>query len=322
MIGTDVQTAIEVLQNGGLVGIPTETVYGLAANGLNQDAVISIFKAKNRPHFDPLILHFPNVESVRKCVLSFPDKAKLLTDKFWPGPLTLVLPKKSIVPDVVSSGLDSVAVRVPRHPLTLQLLNQLEFPLAAPSANPFGYISPTKASHVEDQLADKVDYVLDGGDCSVGVESTIVSFETERPIILRLGGLSVEEIESCIGSVDQHLITSNKPTAPGMLESHYAPNHKLTLVDNMETFLRSYTLIDTCGIISFSKNFVSPEIAVNIVLSPEGNVDEAAERLFSALREMDTSVVSEIIAERVPDEGIGRAVNDRLQRAAAPKMNL
>jgi L-threonylcarbamoyladenylate synthase len=322
LTGNDLNTAAEVLRNGGLVGIPTETVYGLAANGLNPEAVISIFKAKNRPHFDPLILHFPHVEAVKRCVLSFPEKAQQLTERFWPGPLTLVLPKNPIVPDVVSSGLDSVAVRIPRHPLTLELLQQLDFPLAAPSANPFGYISPTKAKHVEDQLADRVDYVLDGGDCSVGVESTIVSFETPTPTVLRLGGLSLEDIESCIGPVEQTLITSNKPTAPGMLESHYAPNHKLTLVDNMETFLRSYTLIDTCGIISFSKTFTSPEIALNIVLSPEGSVDEAAEKLFSALREMDTSVVSEIIAERVPDVGIGRAVNDRLQRAAAPKMNL
>ncbi len=176
MIGTDLHLAIKLLTEGKLVGIPTETVYGLAANALNADAVLNIFEAKKRPVFDPLILHVPSVDVARLHVTRFPEKALQLANAFWPGPLTMVLPRKHHIPDIVCSGLETVAVRMPNHPLTLELLSQLSFPLAAPSANPFGYISPTTAKHVDEQLGNQISYTLDGGPCQVGIESTIIDF--------------------------------------------------------------------------------------------------------------------------------------------------
>jgi L-threonylcarbamoyladenylate synthase len=193
-IGKDIQKAKQLIEAKELVAIPTETVYGLAANGLNADAVLKIYKAKNRPTFNPLILHVPYLGEAKKLVKYFPEKALQLAETFWPGPLTLVLPKNDIVPDMVTAGQSTVAIRVPNHPLTLQLLRALDFPLAAPSANPSGYISPTSAIHVQQQLGEKIAYVLDGGECSVGVESTIVKVTEDEVSILRYGGISVEDI--------------------------------------------------------------------------------------------------------------------------------
>src|ERR1035437_8374682 len=200
-IGIDIEKAKQILQEGGLVAIPTETVYGLAANALNKDAVFKIIEAKNRPHFDPLIIHTDSIEKVKLHVSDFPQWAQQLANAFWPGPLTLLLPKKNSIPDLVTSGLPQVAVRIPNHPLTLQLLKSLDFPLAAPSANPFGYVSPTNAEHVAAQLQGSVDYILDGGPCDVGIESTIVGFEDGKITIYRLGGLAIEDIEKLVGKV-------------------------------------------------------------------------------------------------------------------------
>lgn len=312
-IGTDILRAKEILQRGGLVAIPTETVYGLAANALDVTAVTRIFKAKNRPHFDPLIVHVSDADDVLTYAESLPPQARTLMNAFWPGPLTILLPKKSIIPDLVTSGLDRVGLRSPDQSLTQSLLKELTFPLAAPSANPFGYISPTKASHVNDQLGDRVDYILDGGECSVGVESTIIGFEP-TPVVHRIGGLAVEQITKLIGDVQLRTSSGSNPHAPGQLDSHYAPR-KPMFTGDIEKLLPQYSN-QSVGVLSFQQAFTGAAIHQQIILSPSGNVDEAAQRLFSAMRELDQSSVEVILAEWVPDEGLGRAINDRLRRAS------
>jgi L-threonylcarbamoyladenylate synthase len=244
--------------------------------------------------------------------LDFPEKAKKLAQKFWPGPLTLLLPKKPIVPDLVTSGLDTVAVRIPKHPLLLELLSELSFPLAAPSANPFGYISPTKAAHVDQQLGDKIPYILDGGECEVGIESTILGFENDEVIVYRLGGLDINEIESVIGPVVLMPHSSSDPKAPGMLKSHYAPRKPLHL-DHREALAGGP---DNAGYLLFSGYIEGIDKTYQRILSPKGDLKEAAHNLFAYLRELDSMPVSEIRAELVPMHGLGLAINDRLQRAS------
>lgn len=315
-IGKQVDRAVALLCKGELVSIPTETVYGLAANALNPVAVFNIFKVKERPTFDPLIVHIPKVEVLDLYAHSVPRMAYDLAMAFWPGPLTLILPRKSIIPDLVCSGLDTVGLRQPSHPLTLELLNQLDFPLAAPSANPFGYISPTTAQHVYDQLQGKLPYILDGGPCRVGVESTIVGFEGDEVFIYRLGGLTLEEIRKVAPHCRLKLNTSSNPVAPGMLKSHYAPQHPFYIGDINQLLMQFSG--KRLGVLSFEKNYSEDEfVEVNEVLSKDGSLDEAAVKLFSAMRVLDASSIDVIIGEFVPDEGIGRAINDRLNRATS-----
>ncbi|HNH60761.1 MAG TPA: L-threonylcarbamoyladenylate synthase, partial [Cyclobacteriaceae bacterium] len=227
--GVDIAKAVELLTHDELVAIPTETVYGLAGNALSRTAVTKIFSVKNRPQFDPLIVHVPNLDKANDYVAEIPEQAKKLADKFWPGPLTLLLKKKSIIPDLVTAGLDTVGIRCPDHSLTRQLLQALPFPLAAPSANPFGYVSPTKPEHVNEQLGTKIQYILDGGPCPIGIESTIVGFEDNVPVVYRMGGLSLEAIEETIGNVKLMTHSTSNPKAPGQLKSHYAPGKKVIL---------------------------------------------------------------------------------------------
>lgn len=311
--GNDTNLAKEILTKGGLVAIPTETVYGLAGNALDEKAVLSIFEVKNRPAFDPLIIHTDSVEKAMHYVSDFPEKARRLAEKFWPGPLTLLLPKKALIPDLVTSGLDTVAVRIPDHPLLLDLLSALDFPLAAPSANPFGYISPTNAAHVNAQLGEKIPYILDGGESNVGIESTIVGFENDETIIYRLGGLAVEDVERVIGKVTLMPNSSSDPKAPGMLKSHYAPGKPF--------YLQSKVISDTSdqqtGYLLFDNYLEGVAIKNQRILSSTGNMQEAAHNLFAYLRELDALPVERIIAEQVPMRGLGLAINDRLKRAAA-----
>jgi L-threonylcarbamoyladenylate synthase len=315
-IGTDVASAREFLQEGKLVGIPTETVYGLAGNALDAEAVALIFETKNRPNFDPLILHTSSLERVGDFVSEFPAQLKQLAEGFWPGPLTLLLPKKPIVPDLVTSGLDRVAVRVPNHSLTLELLDALDFPLAAPSANPFGYISPTQPSHVEVQLGEKIPYILDGGPCAVGLESTIVGMEEDELVVYRLGGLEVDEIEKLVGPVRIRDNSSSNPAAPGQLESHYAPRKPFLLGDLKELIAENLEKEADFAVLSFSEFFPEVKVERQIALSPTGDLHEAAKNLFSAMRKLDESPVSLILTELAPDAGLGKAINDRLRRAA------
>ncbi|MCU0399680.1 MAG: L-threonylcarbamoyladenylate synthase, partial [Algoriphagus sp.] len=315
-IGTDIALAQSFLESGQLVGIPTETVYGLAGNALNPESVALIFETKNRPSFDPLILHTSSLARVEKFVLDFPDKLKVLGEKFWPGPLTLLLPRKPIVPDLVTSGLDRVAVRVPNHSLTLALLEQLEFPLAAPSANPFGYISPTQAAHVEAQLGEKIPYILDGGSCEVGLESTIVGMEGEELVIYRLGGLEISAIEKVVGPVKVKDHSSSNPSAPGQLDSHYAPRKPFVLGDLKALIRENLKKGTKFAVLSFSDFFPEVSPAYQLALSSRRDLHEAAKNLFSAMRRLDESSVEVILAELAPESGLGRAINDRLRRAA------
>jgi L-threonylcarbamoyladenylate synthase len=248
-IGSDVEHAAALLRSGEVVAIPTETVYGLAANTFDEGAVLNIFTIKERPTFDPLIVHIAQRSDLHKVAQQVPASAEVLMDAFWPGPLTLVLPKRPEVPDLVTSGLDSVAVRMPAHPMMIELLGSLDFPLAAPSANPFGYISPTTAQHVADQLGEKVPYILDGGPCAVGVESTIIGWEPEgggRWVLYRPGGITTEQIEVLVGPLGN----SDKgpvPMAPGMMDSHYAPRKPVHVGDvssTAETLRRSLRWCD------------------------------------------------------------------------------
>ncbi|MBI1305613.1 MAG: threonylcarbamoyl-AMP synthase [Bacteroidetes bacterium] len=307
MTGTDVLHAADLLRAGEIVAIPTETVYGLAANALEEKAVIKIFEAKNRPFFDPLIVHIGHLDQMHKLVAHFPEKAKQLANAFWPGPLTIVLPKSFLIPDIVTSGLPFVGIRMPDHPVLQQLFAETDLPLAAPSANPFGYVSPTTAQHVEEQLGDKIPYILDGGPCAVGVESTIISLaDPDDPILLRYGGIELEKISDLIGHVSVQVAVGSNPNSPGQLDKHYATSKEIILMNpEDEKPEGDFTTIGFGG-----------EGVFDINLSKSGSLSEAATHLFAALREADKSPKPTILIERVPDTGLGKAINDRLNRAA------
>ncbi len=314
LIGSDIQQAKLFLSKGEVVGIPTETVYGLAGNAFDIEAVSKIFEVKNRPTFDPLIVHTNSMERLGEFVQYIPEKAQLLAQKFMPGPLTMLLPKHSSIPDLVTSGLDTVAVRIPNHPLTLALLAQLDFPLAAPSANPFGYISPTSAQHVAQQLGDKIPYILDGGECQVGIESTIVGFENDEVIVYRKGGLAIEEIEKVVGKVRVISHSSSNPKAPGMLKSHYAPRKEMFILDNDN--LKNETKKGRMGFLAFQKYHDDFPLNNQIILSESGSYREAAKNLFAFMRQLDTMDIDKIYVELLPEQDLGIAINDRLRRAA------
>lgn len=313
-IGTDIEKAIHLLNAGQLVGIPTETVYGLAGNALREETVARIFAVKNRPSFDPLIVHVPGLERVHRYVTGVPDKAVALTRRFWPGPLTILFPKLPVIPDLVTAGLDTVGIRCPDHPVTRALLHRLDFPLAAPSANPFGYISPTTAQHVDDQLGKKISYILDGGPCTIGIESTIVGFEGDDAVIFRTGAVAREDIEQVIGNVSIRTAATDNPVTPGQLHKHYSPHKKMLLGD----IRKLLTTVDVSKAATLSLMSMFPQLdrKRQLILSPTGNLEEAAKNLFSTLRQLDKLDVDFILAEEVPDTGIGRAINDRLRRAA------
>lgn len=314
------QKAAELLRAGQVVAIPTETVYGLAGNALDPGAVSEIFAVKQRPSFDPLIIHLADWAQVPRYVSEIPDVLQTLARKFMPGPLTLLLKKKSIIPDLVTAGSPLVAVRLPVHPLSRRLLKILDFPLAAPSANPFGYISPTTAQHVAQQLGAKIPYILDGGPAEVGLESTIVGIEDEKITVFRKGGLSVEEIEREIGPVVVKASSSSNPKAPGMLKSHYAPRTPFRLDLSVEGGLKNYDPKEL-GLLAFRQKSPLIPDGQQIVLSPSGDYKEAARRLFAAMRQLDELNLKLIIAEWLPEQDLGRAINDRLRRAAVEEVS-
>ena len=312
IIGTDIHQAKTFLEQGNVVGIPTETVYGLAGNAFNIEAVTKIFEVKNRPTFDPLIVHTNSIERLSEFVQFIPEKAFLLAKKFMPGPLTMLLPKHSSISDLVTSGLDTVAVRIPNHPLTLELLRSLAFPLAAPSANPFGYISPTSAQHVVKQLGDKIPYILDGGECQIGLESTIVGFENEKVIVYRKGGLAIEDIVRIVGKVQVNSHSSSNPKAPGMLKSHYSPRKDL-LIYRGENLGNNLGKI---GYLAFHQYNAAIPRENQLILSESGDYKEAAKHLFAYMRKLDNMNIERIYVELLPEKDLGRAINDRLKRAA------
>jgi L-threonylcarbamoyladenylate synthase len=314
-IGNNIDIAASLLRKGEAVAIPTETVYGLAANALNEKAVAKIFAIKQRPTFDPLIIHVSSFDKVYDYVEDVPEIFKVMAEAFTPGPITFLMKKKPAIPDIVTAGSPMVAVRIPSHPIALQLLQKVDFPLAAPSANPFGYISPTTANHVADQLGNKVYYILDGGPCQVGLESTIVAMNDENKMeILRKGGLSVESIVAIGGEVILREISVSNPEAPGMLSSHYAPSVPVVLGDLSKLTMQANP--EKTGIIAF-RNFL-PYISTKhqIVLSPSGNYTDAARNLFAGMRYLDSCPIDIIYAELLPEVDLGIAINDRLRRAA------
>lgn len=311
-IGVDIQEAIRWLNADETVAIPTETVYGLAANALKPEAVVKIFQIKNRPTFNPLIVHVADLSHFEKYASAIHPLIVRLAETFSPGPLTYVLPKTNLIPDLVTGGGDTVALRIPSHPLTHQLLQQLNFPLAAPSANPFGYISPVTAQHVSDQLNGQLPYILDGGFCQVGLESTVVTVENDRLIVLRLGGISVEEIQQVVGAVELRINQSSNPQSPGQLKSHYSPRTPLQLGIPDQAPLE-YSRVAVLGFqhIPDWSNCIAGE-----VLSKTGDTNEAARNLFMALRKLDQVDADIIFAELLPPMGLGDAINDRLVRAS------
>lgn len=315
MIGTDLTYAASLLSSGKLVAIPTETVYGLAGNALDVQAAAHIFAVKDRPNFDPLIIHTSSLDRVTAWTKPMPPLLRRLADHFMPGPLTLLLEKKAIIPDLVTAGSPLVAVRLPAHPMTQELLQQIDFPLAAPSANPFGYISPTTAQHVADQLGEKIPYILDGGPCRVGLESTIIGLENGQLTVFRKGGLSVEQIEAIAGPLKVKAHSTSNPQAPGMLKSHYAPRVPL-MVGDLPTLQRGRDPERT-GVLAFRQKYEQIPSKNQIVLSPTGDLEEAAAHLFAALRKLDSMPLDVILAEYLPEQGLGRAINDRLKRASA-----
>lgn len=305
----DIAKANTILSKGGLVALPTETVYGLAANALDDKAVAKIYEAKGRPSFNPLIVHVSDGESARDYAW-FNEPASKLADALWPGPLTLVLPRLDDCPLslLVSAGLDTVALRAPNHPLAEAVLTSSALPLAAPSANKSGSISPTTAEHVKTSLGDAVDMILDGGPATVGLESTIVGVLEDKLILLRPGSISGEDLSEISGlPVEKH--NSDNIAAPGQMKSHYAPNTPIRLnafrPDEGEVF------------IGFS-GLIGPEDG-DLNLSPAGNLTEAAANLFAMLHMADAMGASGIAIAPIPYEGLGWAINDRLERAAAPK---
>lgn len=314
IISKDILKAVELLNAEEIVAIPTETVYGLAGNIYSEKAVSAIFETKKRPFFNPLIVHIPSIDKLNDIVDYIPEKAKLLAEAFWPGPITLVLKKRNSIPNLITAGKDTVAVRVPNHPLTLKLLNHLDFPLAAPSANPFSSISPTTAQHVETYFKHNIKMVLDGGACISGIESTIIGFENDEPIIYRLGSTAIEDIESVVGKIEIKNKEEISPNAPGMLERHYAPKTKTVLTDNILETLNLYK-DKRIGLITFQSEIEKSTIDVQIALSKIGSLSESASKLYDVLHQLDKMYLDVIIAEKFPDYGLGKSINDRLSRA-------
>jgi len=311
-----VRKAAAFIRGGGTAVFPTETVYGLGADALNAKAVARIFEIKKRPRFDPLIVHVASIAQART-LARVSVGAEALMKRFWPGPLTLVLPKKRIVPDIVTAGLDTVALRMPDNAAALALIRAAGTPVAAPSANSFGSLSPTTAAHARDQLTDGPDIILDAGRARIGVESTVLTFKNGRWFILRHGGLPQEAVERATGELNAALKGGKRPVSPGQLAKHYSPRAALRLIGQARLKMRKGVRY---GYLAFTSR---PAAAVKTfrILSSTGNLGEAAANLFSHLHELDRAGVDVILAEPVPEKGLGRAIMDRLRRAAAAKKN-
>ncbi len=326
----NLRRAATALREGGLVAFPTETVYGLGGDAMNPNALAQIFEVKQRPFFDPLIIHIADLGLLNTLCQVTDVRAEKLMDAFWPGPLTLVLPKRAGVPDLATSGLSTVAIRMPAHPVALKLLKMAGIPVAAPSANPFGRLSPTTAAHVQGHFESGMEMVLDGGPCTIGVESTILSLTSETPVLLRAGGLPREEIEALIGPISVAGPLPEKPLAPGQLPGHYAPRTWLRLKDPVPGVhtraaielqklepLSSQSNPLRIGLLAFKSITESGPFAATEILSPTGNLREAAANLFSSLHRLDKLGLDWIEAETLPETGLGAAIMDRLRKAAA-----
>ena len=309
---TTILLAADEIKKGGLIAFPTETVYGLGADGFNPLAVAKIFETKKRPAFNPLILHINSISQLHKITEINNPKAELLINKFWPGPLTFVFKKKNIVPDIVTAGKDTVAVRMPANRTALELIFNAGTPIAAPSANKFGRLSPTTAQHVEEQLGRKIDFILDDGKCEVGVESTILQITDNQIILLRPGGLPVEDIESTIN--EKLLLRENTDNinSPGLFKSHYAPNTPIKFINEIN--LENYS-DKKVGALLWNSNNHNFNFTKVKYLSLEGDLREAAANLFIYLHELENENLDLIVCEKISEAGLGKAIMDRLQKA-------
>ena len=314
MITNNISEATTALVNNEIIAMPTETVYGLAGNAYSVAAVQKIFTLKKRPSNNPLIVHIKSVQYLNNVANDIPLAAYKLASAFWPGSLTLVLKKQLHIPDIVTAGKTTVAVRVPNHPVALALLESLSFPLAAPSANPFGCISPTTAEHVHTYFGNDLPIILQGGSCENGVESTIIGFDNEQPILYRHGAISVEDIEAVVGKIIVNTNNNSNPVAPGMLSRHYAPSTPTYLTENVSEMIQS-TSNKKIGVLVFKNKITNESITHQEILSITGNTKEATKNLYAALHRLDNSDAEIIIAEKMPAVGLGKTINDRLQRA-------
>jgi len=313
-----IRLAGKIIRTGGLVAFPTETVYGLGCDAMNADAAARVFEAKQRPQFDPLIVHIADLKQLNVVIGSLPALGHRLIEAFWPGPLTLVLPKQQTIPDLVTAGLSTVAVRMPHHPVAQAFIREAGTPIAGPSANPFGYVSPTTAQHVADGLGSKVDLILDGGPCLVGVESTIVSLVGPQPELLRPGSITIEQLGAVVGSIRRSTSVNQEPIAPGQLSRHYATQTQLTILAAVgeRPLLKDNERV---GLLIHSRTRDDDDrFAAVEVLSSTGDLREAARHLFAALRRLDSLGLDRIYAEPCKEEGLGVAIMDRLRRCAAP----
>ena len=314
MITDNLEKAIYALNEDELIAIPTETVYGLAGNAYSEVALKKIFKLKNRPFNNPLIVHIKSIDYLKEIAYEIPEIALKLAENFWPGPLTLVLKKQPHISDLVTAGKDTVAIRIPNHNQTLELLQKLDFPLAAPSANPFGSISPTSSKHVLDYFNDKLEVILEGGNCENGIESTIVGFEENKVILYRHGSISVEEIEEVAGKITINSKNDIDPKAPGMFSRHYAPKTDTYISNNVVELIKSFPN-QKIGLLLFQNNIKIPSIKHQEILSKKGDFKEAAKNLYAAMHRLDEKDIDIIIAEIMPEKGLGKSINDRLKRA-------
>ena len=314
MITSDLNQVKTALINGDIIALPTETVYGLAANIYLDSALEKVFKLKKRPSYNPLIVHISNSGILEQIAKNIPAKARELANVFWPGPLTLVLEKQDQIPNRITAGKPTVAVRVPNHPIALQLLESLNFPLAAPSANPFGSLSPTSAKHVALYFKEEINFILDGGPCFCGLESTIIGFENDKPILYRHGAISIEEIEKIIGPIKIKNQNSKNPSAPGMLTRHYAPKTQIQINDDISLAL-AQNPDKKIGVLSFKKNKKIKTEIHQEVLSISGDLNEASKNLYAALHRLDQMNLDLIISSFFPEKGLGKTINDRLKRA-------
>ena len=315
LLTTDINLAIMALQNDDIIGLPTETVYGLAGNIYSEKAIKKIFETKKRPFFNPLIVHIKNIDYLDVVAQNIPPKAYLLAQHFWPGPLTLLLDKRADVPNIVTADKPTVAVRIPSHPMALALLQQLNFPLAAPSANPFTSISSTTAQHVKEYFDKELDIILDGGECKKGIESTIVGFTGDDVIIYRLGAITETDLEKIVGEVSIYIGQDDKPIAPGMLLKHYSPKTKTVLLENDVNIQLNNLANKKIGALVFNKKIDDERIVEQEILSKASNLEEAAKNLYASLHRLDKSDLAIILIELLPNEGIGKSINDRLRKA-------
>lgn len=315
MIHQDISIAADVLRSGGLIGFPTETVYGLAANALNEFAIDKIYKLKNRPSSNPLIVHTHSLEEVTKYVTHIPPSAFKLAKAFWPGPLTLLLPKNKLISHAVTAGSHLVAIRIPQHPLALSLLRSLDFPLVAPSANPYTRISPTSAQMVDDYFGEDLPCILDGGNCAKGIESTIVGFDSNNTMVYRQGAISIDAIEFIVGKTKVLATLKERITTPGIAPMHYAPRSKFLIIEDVLAFINDNK---TCkiGFLGMGEKKIDHPDLEFVSLSLTSDLEEASMNLYQSMYYMDTLNLDYIVVNKFPETGIGKSLNDRITRAS------